>query len=153
MTSVSKLSVDLYAKIIDSMPFGIIVANSKGEFIVWNEVAYKYFKKELITSVQENWVEDWNICHTDKVTKFKTEEIPMCRALKGESVSGVKMHISYEGRLGMYLKVCAYPVYSEDGEIEAAIVMLEDITAEQKIYDEVISTLNEMAGYLKNLGK
>ena len=148
MTSESKLSVELYAKVIDSMPCGFIVANNKGEFIVWNEAAYKLFSKELITSVQDNWVEDWGIYHTDKITKFLTEEIPMSRALRGETVTNVKMYIYVEGREGMYLKVSAYPVYKSNSEIEAAIVMLEDITTEQKIYDEVINTINQMAGYL-----
>ena len=153
MTSESRLSIELYAKVIDSMPCGFIVANNKGEFIVWNKAAYKLFKKELITSVQDNWVDDWGIYHTDKVTKFLTEEIPMSRALNGETVTGVKMYICVEEREGMYLKVSAYPVYNSGSEIEAAIVMIEDITVEQKIYDEVISTINQMAGYLKNVNQ
>ncbi|MBC7426723.1 MAG: PAS domain-containing protein, partial [Bacteroidia bacterium] len=135
MSTENKLSVELYAKVIDSMVCGFIVANNKGEFIIWNEAAYKMFKKELITSVQDNWVEDWGIFHMDKTTKFLTEEIPMSRALKGETVKGVKMYISVEGREGMFLKVSAYPVYTSESEIEAAIVMLEDITEEEKFWD------------------
>ena len=150
MHNVTDIPIGLHKAILNSIPYGILVANKDGKFIFWNEVTYKTFKKELINSEQQNWVDDWGVFSVDKKTKYQTEEVPLSRALRGEIVTGEKLCISTEGRPCVFIKVSAFPIWTKEGEIEAGIVVFDDITKEQTMYDNILQKIGELENYLKN---
>lgn len=151
MKSESEISKDLYERIIDVMPYGVMVANPQGEFILWNKRARLVFPPILRTSKQEDWVDDFGVFSIDKKDKYNTEDLQMSRAMKGEVVIGEKIFVRSKGYpSGIYLKVSSYPVLSEDKKsIEAAIIVFEDITKEQKIWDNIIDKISELESELK----
>lgn len=147
----NKIPTNLYEHIVDSMPYGILVADTKGEFILWNKVSYAMFSENLRTSKQENWVSDWGVFEIDKVTPFKAEAVPLTRALKGETVEGVKMFIkNSKSEKALFIKVNGYPLMDKHGKLEAGIVMVEDITKEQTMYDTIMTKFDEIQKYLKD---
>lgn len=149
----SKISIETYKKIIDKIPYGVIIADKEGKIIFWNEISYKTFKEDLIHSPLKHWVEDWGVYTADKKTKFKTEELPLVRALNGEIVTGEKLFIKNDGiKEGTYIKVSAFPIYNMNNkDINSAVVIFEDITHEQALYDSVINKINELESYLKDV--
>lgn len=151
MSSENKTSINLYIKIIDIMPYGMIVADKNGKFILWNEKADPIFTNKSVSCTKEEWVEKFGVYHTDKVTKFKTEDLPMVRALRGETVKGERMYLTNTSNPeGMFLKVSSFPIYSDNSnEIEAAVIVIDDITQEQLLYDSVIAKIAELESYLK----
>lgn len=146
------IDVETYRKIVDNLPHGIIVADTTGKFIIWNAKALPMFSDDLFNSIQENWVEDFGVYQIDKITKFKTEELPMSKALKGISTENDKLYIKQKNGEEIFVKVSSYPIFScEHSELEGAVVLIEDVTKEQHLYDNIINKINELENYLKDI--
>jgi signal transduction histidine kinase len=151
MSSENNLPIELYHSVLNEMPYGIIVADITGKFILWNDNARPIVNDELAKSLQQNWVDDFGVFNIDKTTKYRTEDLPMSKALRGESSPGEKMYIKHAGlEEGVYLKVSSYPIKKED-QIIAGVIIMEDITQEQILYDNIISKINELETYLKDI--
>lgn len=146
------IDIETYRRVVDNLPHGIIVSDAEGKFIIWNEKALPMFPDGLFQSKQENWVEDFGVYQIDKITKYKTEELPMSKALKGVTTANEKMYIQHGEKEGIFLKVSSYPIYNcEHDELEAGVVLIEDITQEQILYDNIINKINELENYLKDI--
>ncbi len=153
MNSENKNILQIYKKVIETMPYGIVVSNIDGKFIFYNNRASIVFNENLQKSLQENWVEDFGVFTVDRKEKYKTENLPMSKALKGQTVVGEKMYIKHIGiPNGVYLKVSAFPIITEN-TIEAAVIIFDDITEEQIMYDSIISKINDLENYLRELNQ
>ncbi len=150
-SGVNTLSAEQLIAIMDEIPYTVIVANPDGKFVFWNKLAYSLFKKDLVTSSMENWVEEWGCYNLDRTTHYKTENLPLARALRGEVVKNEKMYLQTIGRQGLYLEIDAYPIFNADGTVQVGVVMCKDITAEQLLYSSVIHQINELKHYLQHL--
>jgi PAS domain-containing protein len=149
---VQTMSMELYQSLIADMPLGVMVANTAGEFILWNDQAAKLFKEELKITNQNEWAEQFGVFRLDKETRYKTEEIPMSRALNGEYVENEKLFIRNNGTPeGIYIKITAYPLMDQTAQVIAGVVIFEDITKEQQMYDSVIGKINELEDYLRTV--
>lgn len=149
----NSMTPELYATVMADIPYTMIIANLEGKFIFWNKSAYKLFKKELKESEQDDWVDDWGVYNLDKTTKYATEDIPLSRALRGETVTAEKLYLHTAGRDGLYIKVSAFPIFDEENKIKAGVVVCEDITTEQQLYESIIHKINDLESYLKELVK
>lgn len=145
------LTIDLVANIMDQIPYSIIISNLKGEFIFWNRYAFRLFNEDLLNSKQPDWVSDWGVFNLDKVTLYKTEDIPLSRALSGEAVYNEKIYLQKANSKGIYLEVNAFPIFDKDNKVEVGVVMYKDITAEQKLYESIIHKINDLESYLQEL--
>ena len=147
------LTLDLYYKIINVMPYGMIVADKNGKFILWNTKSFPIFNENLLNSTKENWVKDFGIYHIDKETLYKTEDLPMVKSLNGQSIIGEKMFVKHEGiPEGTFLKVSSFPIMNDDGTgIQASVTVFDDITQQQLLYDSIIFKINELEKYLKDI--
>ena len=152
MSLENNITCELYYKILNGMPHGVVVADKHGKFILWNKSADPVFNSKTVESSKSNWIKDFGIYKVDKKELFKDEDIPMNRALRGESVNGEKMFVKNTNvPNGIFLKISSYPIYEDNGvDIKAAVIIFDDITKEQILYEIVIKKINELENYLKN---
>lgn len=151
MSSENKRLIELSYKLVNIIPYGVIIANKDGKFIFWNKNSQPVFTERLRESVKENWTEEFGVYSVDKTTKYETEDLPMCKALKGETVVGEKMFVIHEDCPdGVYLKVSAYPILDGNNTIEAGAIIFEDITQEQLAFEEIVRGLNDLEVYLRD---
>lgn len=144
----NKLLLETYKEIIEKIPYGIIITNNKGEVIFCNSVTEKILSKNIF---KKDWLKNMEIFTTNKDSKFSTEENPLVRALNGEIISGERLYIKKEEE-EIYIKISAYPIYEKDNKtISLVIIIFEDVTKEQILYDSVINKINELELYLKDL--
>lgn len=150
------ISINLFEKLVDVMPYGIIVANIDSEFILHNTVARHFFDSELQDTTENRWSGEYGIFSLDKTVRYTLENTPAQRALRGEVVKYEKYFIKSKIiPQGFYLKVSSYPIYSsvDCNVVEAAAVVFEDITEEQEFYDNVINKFEEIEKYLREVLK
>ena len=151
MIYAKNISLELLTKLVDEIPYAILVAKPDGEFNFWNKEAYKLFNKDLRQSPKEHWVEDWG-CYKLDGTKYLTEEVPLSMALNGINVYNEKMCLKLANDTKcMYIKVSAFPLTDNDNNVISAVVMCEDITKEQELYEHVIERFNEIESYIIDL--
>ena len=76
---------ELLQSILDSCSDAVIVANSSGKIILRNPVGVRYNAGAPADELSEKYPELLGLFKADRETLFRTEELPLSRALKGSS--------------------------------------------------------------------
>ena len=124
---------DLLQLILASVADGVVVADTAGKFLVFNAAAERFIGIGATDASPERWSEQYGSFLPDGVTLFPAEELPLVRAMRGESVDAVELFIRNqhvpEGRL---LSITGRPLKGEDGSLKGGVVVLHDITLEKR---------------------
>jgi diguanylate cyclase (GGDEF)-like protein/PAS domain S-box-containing protein len=131
-------SNNLLNAILDSMGDGVICTNEKYEHILFNHAARKLLGSGPAQASPDNRSETFGLYRPDKKTLFKSEELPLGRALRGESVDNLELFghhpLETEGR---WLSANSRPLKDSSGKLHGAVVVLHDIT-ERKHSEEAL---------------
>lgn len=149
MNTGNKISKEFLTDAFHALSHGVIISDAQGQFVFVNKQAVSLFGSELERKLDDRWKEGSGLFEIDNKTPYDINKTPMARALKGEVVISEKIFVKTQNNPeGFYIKVCAYPIYNNSTLI-AAIVTFEDITHEQKLYDNIINKISELENYLK----
>jgi PAS domain S-box-containing protein len=129
---------DLLQLILGSVSDGVVVADTNGKFLFFNEAAERFVGFGAIDASADQWSQQYGIFLPDGVTLFPAEELPLVRAMRGENVDAVELFIRNanvpDGRL---LSISGRPLKREDGALQGGVVVLHDIT-ERKRAEEAV---------------
>jgi two-component system, sensor histidine kinase and response regulator len=115
--------------ILASMGEGVIVADAQGRFQVFNPMAQELLGLGSSEIPPEEWSSYYSIFLPDQVTPFPTEELPLFRALRGDSVDNVEMFIRRRSPAPpLFISVTGRPIRDESGAIYGGVVVFHDIT-------------------------
>lgn len=120
--------------VLNSISDGVVVADEHGKFLIWNPAA-----EEIIgLGAQERPVADWSNAYglflLDRVTPFPADQLPLARAIRGETVSGVELFIRNRQRpQGVLISVSGAPLREAGGEIRGGVVVVRDVTHERSV--------------------
>lgn len=93
---------------------------------------------------QDEWTSAYNVHAADGVTPLKPEDFPLVRAVTGEVVTdAVIVSIREDGRR-LYLRCNASPLRDESDEIVGAVVLVQDVTAEQTAHEAQIQLREQL---------
>lgn len=124
--------------ILNSMGDGVVVANERGEFILFNPAAEAILGLGSISAEPERWPEFYGLYLPDRITPFPSTEVPLARALRGESVNQVEMFLRHAKRPeGRWLSVTARPLIDPAGETRGGVAVFSDITERKNAQEEV----------------
>ena len=137
--------------IIENMNAGLVVADSRGNFVFRNDLARDLFGLETGQSLVENWSEKFGVFRPDKVTVFPAVELPMAKAINGfrtdKEILFVKNQLKPEG---IFLSVSGAPICNADGKPIYGVTVFRDVTeaivAEEKLKEsfEALQIASEM---------
>jgi len=127
---------ELLQSILDSCSDAVIVANASGKIILRNPVGVRYSARVHADELVENYPELLGLYKADRETMFKTEELPLSRALKGSSEVGLEICIRpTRDAAPRWMLAAGGPLVNVRGEQRGGVVFLRDIT-DRKIADE-----------------
>ena len=113
----------LLEAVVSSMGEGIVVANENGEHILRNPAARRILGEGGALAVRSR------IYRSDRRTPFPVDDLPIVRALHGESTDDVAMFICSEAAPeGVEISVAGRPVVHADGRRRGALVVFRDVT-------------------------
>lgn len=119
--------------ILDSIGEGVVVADENGNFLMFNPAAEKLTGIGATDSQQEEWSERYGIFKTDTTTPYLAEELPLTKAIRGESTTEEELFIrNSEVPDGVFLSVTGRPLKDEKGVLKGGVVVFRDITARKK---------------------
>ncbi len=127
---------------ISSMAVGLIVYNMAGKAVRMSNVVEKLFPAEIFfnTTVAERLhVLRWE---TEEGQSFLLEQIPVARALRGETTSNVVMAVPFPDRK-LWISASAAPIRTPDGHMLGAVTSFIDIT-ERKQAEEDLKKSEEL---------
>ena len=81
--------------ILASSGEGVVVADMNGRFVVFNPAAEEILQLGSTDSRTEAWSATYGLYRPDGVTVFPPDELPLARAIKGESSDEVEMVVRH----------------------------------------------------------
>ena len=146
---------DLIDAILDNLSDGVVAANMKGEFIVFTRVSQEIAGIGKTDSQLERWSETYGVFHPDRKTMFPSQELPLARAIRGESVNDVELFIRNSARpQGVDISVSSRPLLDESGMNQGGVVVVRDITsvkATEIHLKEKLSRLQDQSAKFKTI--
>jgi two-component system sensor histidine kinase/response regulator len=132
----------LFQLVLDSMGEGLIAADRAGHFLLWNDSAKKLMGRNAADLPTEQWTGHYEVYQPDGSTPYPSDDLPLVRALRGESVQ-LELIVRQPGiESGVLLEVTARPVNDGMGQLIGGVAVLRDIT-ERKRAETVLAAQTE----------
>ncbi len=124
--------VQVLDAIIRSMGDGVVVADARMRFSVFNPSAERIIGMGMTDRPPDEWSELYGLFYADAVTPVPPEKLPLVRAVGGETVEDQRLFVrNVRVPDGVYISVNASPVRGESGEVVGGVAVFRDITARQ----------------------
>src|SRR2546427_1354163 len=134
----TKRQKELLQLILGSIADGVVVADSNGKFLLFNAAAEEVLGIGATETTPGEWSDRYGVYLPDTVTQHPSDQLPLVRAMRGESVDAVELFIRNpqvpEGRL---LSFTGRPLKRSDGALQGGVVVFHDIT-ERKRAEEAL---------------
>ncbi|MGD8897349.1 MAG: SpoIIE family protein phosphatase [Acidobacteriota bacterium] len=116
-------------QVIDSLSDGVVVADRDGRCLLCNAAARRLFGADLTDVAAGEWPSSFDCLRPDMVTPYSPEEMPLTRALRGETFSNLELFMLARGASeGVWLSINGTPIRDARGGIEGGVVVLRDIS-------------------------
>jgi signal transduction histidine kinase len=130
---------------LDTMSDAVIIADTQGNFVVFNPAAEEMFGK-LISIDPQQWSAHFGIFESDCVTAVPPENLPLARAMRGESVDDMEIFVRSTDRpQGRWVLINARPIDSPSYRFKGGMVVCRDVSerkeAEKRV-SEFYSTVS-----------
>jgi two-component sensor histidine kinase len=135
---------------ISSISIALIVYNTAGKAIRLNNIAKKMFPAELffgMTIEERHKVLHWE---TKSGTVFHLEEMPITRALRGETTQDIVMAGLFPSHK-LWVSASAAPIRTSDGRMLGAVATFIDITDNIRAEEQNRASLAEKEVLLKEI--
>ena len=119
----------LMQTIFDNISDGVVATNLKGEFILVNPVSQEISGMGATDTSPEEWADHYGTFYPDGVTEFPSDQLPLVRAMHGETVKDVELVLRNPSRpKGVRISVTSKPLVDESGMNYGGVIVLRDIT-------------------------
>lgn len=146
------VNFDTLRLILDNMVDGVIVADDQCNFIVYNSKAQEIIRRNVTDSKQEGWPSYFGIFKSDQITLCPSDELPMTRAIRGETVFQEEAWIRNENIAdGVWVSINATPLRNEMGTIVGGVGVFRDITSQKQAAQKIEQAAQDLAKSHKEL--
>jgi twitching motility protein PilJ len=123
---------NLLQLLIDSIGEGVVAADTKGNFFLFNPAAENIFGLGSTDTLPDEWSAKYGLFLSDGVTPYPTADIPLTRAIRGEIVDDAEVFTRHAGKPdGVWVKINGRPIKDETGAIQGGVVVCRNITEEK----------------------
>lgn len=128
--------------LLDNLSDGIVSCDRNGVLTLFNQATKKFHGLPPQAIPMEQWAEYYDLYLPDGKTRMSKEDIPLFRALNGESVRDVEMMIIPKQGKSRILLANGDPIIDSQGEKIGAIVAMRDIS-DRKQAEQELAKLNQ----------
>ncbi|MBV8130199.1 MAG: GAF domain-containing protein [Planctomycetaceae bacterium] len=115
--------------VLDCMREGVVVADREARLLVFNPAAERILGRSSSFAATERWAPLYKVYRPDRVTPYATEDLPLFRAIRGESLDHAELYIAHPSlQDGSWMLVNARPLRDDQGEIQGGMVVFHDVT-------------------------
>ena len=120
---------DTMETIFNSISDGVVVADQDGRFMMFNPSAERIVGVGATDTTPDQWPDRYGIFFADKVTRVPTDELPLMRAISGDSVEQMDLFIRNE-RIpdGAFISVSGRPMRDRSGNATGGVAVFRDVT-------------------------
>ena len=122
--------------VLNSMQDALVAVNAAGEFLMFNEAASRLLPLKGAPVLLHRWPQQYGLYHPDGSRLLLPDELPVTRALRGETGRQLQMLVRNSLVPAGRLLQCSYqPVRNENG-VSGGLVMFTDVTVLQRLQDD-----------------
>jgi adenylate cyclase len=141
------------AKFLEAMPIAVAVLDRDGKPYYANQTAQALLGKGAIGHVTiEQLSEFYNYYRAGTDTLYPWNELPIVRALYGESIAAEDIEIRTDDRVTP-ISAMGMPIFDEDNQVAYALVTFQDITERRQAEAEREQFTKELFDLNQNLEK
>lgn len=119
----------LLQTILNSIGDAVLVANTQGEIILKNPAAEQFIKLGMFRSKSDPPENTWEIYLADGNTPCAIEQLPLERAIRGESLDQVEVILHHPSPADdIYIETTVRPLYSDAQTIMGGVGVFRDIS-------------------------
>lgn len=122
----------LLGAVVSTLSEGVSVVDAEGRFLVHNQAARRMLLVDDTDDGPEVWQQHYGLYLPDGKTPYPTDELPLVRALAGQTVNDVELVVrSKRHNEARSLSVSASPLNAEAGR-SGAVAVFRDVTEERE---------------------
>jgi len=123
----------LFHSIFDSIAEGVIVADTNGKFLLFNQVAEEILGIGIQKIDQEEWSDFFGCFYPDQITPFPSDLLPLSQTIRTGKVSRETVFIKNTARPeGVFIDISGGPITGSNDSILGGIVVFKDVTENKK---------------------
>lgn len=126
--------------VLESMSEGLVAADREGHFLLWNSSASKLLSRDASNLPPEKWSSHYACYLPDGITPCPTQQLPLVRALNGESLE-TELIIRQAENQDTFVEFFGRPMRDAEGTLCGGVVAFRDITG-RKAHELEIRKLN-----------
>ncbi len=135
---------NLLQLLINSIGEGVVAADTKGNFVLFNPAAENIFGLGATDTLPDEWSAKYGLFLSDTVTPYPSADIPLTRAIRGEVVDEAEVFSRHPGKPeGVWVKINGRPLKDETGAIKGGVVVCRNVT-EERASQQQMQQLAEM---------
>lgn len=114
--------------VLETIDIGVVACGEAGQLTFFNRAARELHGADAAPVGADQWAQRYDLFAADGVRKLETDEIPLARALRGESVTDIGMVIAPAGKLARYVLATGRRLVGQNGISLGAVVAMKDVT-------------------------
>ncbi|MEO7719677.1 MAG: PAS domain S-box protein [Capsulimonas sp.] len=118
---------------LDTMCEGIVACDAHGVLTTFNAASRRFHGLPETPIPATQWAEHYQLFHADGHTVMEMKDIPLFRALQGESVRNVELVIASHCDSPRLVLSNGQAIYSPSGEKLGAVVAMHDVTEAKRV--------------------
>jgi PAS domain S-box-containing protein len=130
--------------VLDSMAEGLVAADEQGKFVIWNPAAQKILGLGASDLPSQKWTEHYGLYLADTVTPFPTDQLPLVRAIRGETSTAEMFVRNPAVAGGVWIEASGGPLKDKDGTVRGGVVAFRDITQRRAAEGEIQKLNDEL---------
>jgi PAS domain S-box-containing protein len=130
---------DILQSMVDNISDGLVVVDEDGQFLIFNPAAQRMLGPPAANVKSGQWTRLYGLLLPDMTTPVPEDQLPLVRAMRGESVDDFMMYVRRERqRHGIWISVNARPLLDKAGVRHGGVAVVRDIT-QNKLAEEALA--------------
>ncbi|WGV25318.1 GAF domain-containing protein [Halotia branconii] len=134
---------ELLRVLLDNVQAGIVACNAEGILTLFNRAAREFHGLPEQPLPPDEWAEFYDLYLSDGKTRMSKNEIPLFRALQGQTIKNVEMVIAPKHGKAKTLLASGQAIANSQGENQGAVVVMHDITERKQVEAERVQLVRQ----------